>query len=497
MNKIILLARVSTEEQKEAGNSLPAQMARLERYALEKGFEKKNIIPFEFDESAYKKEREKFNEVIEQIDQSKEPIALCCDKIDRLIRNFTSELVKLEEYRRTGKIELHFPSDNIVLNQDSPAHDLFRFTIGVSLAKYYSDSISDNVKRVQENKLRNGEWIGWAPVGYNNITLEDGKKWVEVNPFKSKIVISIFDWYSTGVYSMAQVKKKIKEEYDFYLSRSNVWDILKNPFYYGEMKFKGELYPHKYECLISKNTFDKAQEVKKSYKKKPFKYAGLPFYYRGVLRCAHCGCSITPERSKGYVYYHCTQYKGKHNAAWIREEKLTAEFGKMLKDIKLSDEAYNEVSEALKEAHDNKSYHQHNLKASLDNEYNKYQTRIEKMYEDNLDGRITNDIYDKKYREFREKQERIKRRIGSLEEADDSYYTTVTYLLRLLNKAPQLFERSKIEQRRELLQLILQNPQIKNDSLVYNLKKPFDTILQLSKTGRWLLGSDSNRQPAG
>lgn len=496
MNKIILLARVSTEEQKEAGNSLPAQMARLERYALEKGFEKKNIIPFEFDESAYKKERKKFEEVISEIKNSPEPISLCCDKIDRLTRDFSRDLVVLEDYRREGKVTLYFVSDNIVLDANSPASDVCRFTMGISFAKYYSDSIRDNVKRVQEHKLRNGEWIGWAPVGYTNVTLEDGKKWVEVDPYKSKIIISIFEWYASGTISMAQVKSKVKETYDVYMSKSNINDILNNPFYYGEMLFKGELYPHKYECLISKDIYDNVQRIKDSHNKKPFKYAGLPFYYRGVLRCAHCGCAITPERSKGYVYYHCTQYKGKHNAAWIREEKLTAEFGKMLKDIKLSDEAYNEVSEALKEAHDNKSYHQHNLKASLDNEYNKYQTRIEKMYEDNLDGRITNDIYDKKYREFREKQERIKRRIGSLEEADDSYYTTVTYLLRLLNKVPQLFERSEIEQRRELLQLILQNPQIKNDSLVYNLKKPFDTILQLSKTGRWLLGSDSNRQPA-
>jgi len=36
--KAILIARVSTEEQKEAGNSLPAQITRLERYCLNKGF---------------------------------------------------------------------------------------------------------------------------------------------------------------------------------------------------------------------------------------------------------------------------------------------------------------------------------------------------------------------------------------------------------------------------------------------------------------------------
>jgi DNA invertase Pin-like site-specific DNA recombinase len=42
--KIILLARVSTEEQKEAGNSLPAQMARLKKYALSKGFSEADIM---------------------------------------------------------------------------------------------------------------------------------------------------------------------------------------------------------------------------------------------------------------------------------------------------------------------------------------------------------------------------------------------------------------------------------------------------------------------
>lgn len=37
--KAIIIARVSTEEQKEAGNSLPAQIARLERYCQNKEFE--------------------------------------------------------------------------------------------------------------------------------------------------------------------------------------------------------------------------------------------------------------------------------------------------------------------------------------------------------------------------------------------------------------------------------------------------------------------------
>ena len=37
--KSIIIARVSTEEQKEANNSLPAQIHRMEKYGQSKGFE--------------------------------------------------------------------------------------------------------------------------------------------------------------------------------------------------------------------------------------------------------------------------------------------------------------------------------------------------------------------------------------------------------------------------------------------------------------------------
>ncbi len=59
MKKAVIIARVSTEEQKEAGNSLPAQVARLENYCERKGFEV--IKKFSFDESAYKNNREEFD----------------------------------------------------------------------------------------------------------------------------------------------------------------------------------------------------------------------------------------------------------------------------------------------------------------------------------------------------------------------------------------------------------------------------------------------------
>ena len=176
--KAIIIARVSTEEQKEAGLSLPAQVARLDRYCLAKGF---NIVQsFSFDESAYTDDRTEFDRIFEFILQQKEKIAICCDKVDRLSRNMFDKRVSfLYEKALRDEIELHFISDGQVINSQISAAEKFHFGISLGLAKYYSDAISDNVKRAHEQKMRKGEWLSKAPYGYKNIKKADGPERIE------------------------------------------------------------------------------------------------------------------------------------------------------------------------------------------------------------------------------------------------------------------------------------------------------------------------------
>ena len=63
--KAINVSRVSTEEQKEAGNSLPAQIERIKNYCKNKSLE--IIKSFSFDESAYKEKRNEFSRVQSKI----------------------------------------------------------------------------------------------------------------------------------------------------------------------------------------------------------------------------------------------------------------------------------------------------------------------------------------------------------------------------------------------------------------------------------------------
>ncbi len=494
--KAIVLARVSTEEQKEAGNSLPAQQARLERYCTQKGFEIVKV--FSFDESAYKTKRIEFSEVIKEVQKYQEKIVFCCDKIDRLTRNvFDQNVGILEELRKKGLIELHFVSDNVVLHQDSPATDLFRFTIGTSLAKYFSDAIRDNVKRALEQKIRMGEWIGRACYGYKNITDEAGKKTIVVDEFTSRIVVKVYEWYATGAFSFSLIRAKLKTDYNVNFSQGYLDKILKDPFYYGMMRIKGTLYPHKYTQLISKELYDQVQAIKANHNKKPFKYAGKLYVYRGLIRCAHCGLAITPEKHKGHVYYHCTQHNGKHGAEWLREEELTKQLAGVFLRMKVPDDVVNDIINNLKVVHEGKVEFRAEQMAELTKERELYAKRTERIYLDRLDGRITEQVYDSFYTQFREKIADLDGRIALLQQAEDKYYITATYLLELANRAHELFLSSEIEEKRQLIKLTLQNLRLEGKTLRYDAIKPFNTILNFSDCQTWYPVPDSNRRFSG
>lgn len=490
--KAIIIARVSTEEQKEAGNSLPAQITRLKSYCDKKGY--KLTKQFSFDESAYKDKRNDFDEILDFVLGQKEAVAVCFDKVDRLSRNvFDKRVAELYEKALKDEVELHFPSDGQVINSKISAVEKFQFGISLGLAKYFSDAISDNVKRAQEQMLRSGIWPGKAPCGYRNIDKENDTKWIVIEPFEAGVVEKMYEWYSTGAYSMNTIRSEVKKVFNASFSKGKIDHIFKNPFYFGAMRYNKQEYPHNYDRIITQELFNKVQEVKAGHHKKSFKYAGLPFLYRGLIKCADCGCLITPEKKtkkngQVYHYYHCTQYNGKHGAEWLREEELTRQFSDAFKKLQMPEEVLEDITEALKQAHNSKSEFRKGLLNQHQIEYQKYQDRIENMYEDKLDGSITESFYEKKRNEYRAKQSEINKKIAKLQFADEEYYLTSEYILKLASKAGELFESSELQEKRILLKMALQNLVLDGKKAQFDWIKPFDAIALHASRKAWLPG---------
>ncbi len=130
--KAFLVARVSIDDQKDA---LPAQAFRLTEYAKRRGYEYELT---EIRESAYKGNRSAFSELVKKITLHNDIAVVVFDKIDRYTRDSSSQEVRiLDDLRKSGKIELHFPSDNLFIHRDSPATDLLRLGMGVVVAQYF------------------------------------------------------------------------------------------------------------------------------------------------------------------------------------------------------------------------------------------------------------------------------------------------------------------------------------------------------------------------
>ena len=238
----VVLARVSTKEQEE-GHSLSAQLNRLHDYCNRRGLD--IIQEFTIVESSTRGERPEFQKLIAFIKKQPHKVALVCDKVDRLQRSFR-EVPILENLRKSDKLVLHFISENQILDSNANNSQIMAYQIFVMMAENYTNCISDNVKRSFEKKLKDGTILAAAPVGYLNTTI-DGVKTVIIDPERGYKVRQLFQQYASDVISirdMVEYAKSIGLKYKNgnYLSRSQIHNILHNPFYYGYMRVKGKLY---------------------------------------------------------------------------------------------------------------------------------------------------------------------------------------------------------------------------------------------------------------
>ncbi|PIR54717.1 hypothetical protein COU74_03110 [Candidatus Peregrinibacteria bacterium CG10_big_fil_rev_8_21_14_0_10_36_19] len=497
MRKAIILARVSTKEQEATGLSLDKiQIPQMRQYAKYNDFE--IVKEFVFQETANQKLRKRFDEMIAYIKAQKGIVAIIAYRVDRMTRNYR-DAVEMDKLRIEHGKELHFVNDRLVLTENSYGRDIQDWDLKVFLAKQHINRCQEDTHTTITSKLKSGEQYGLAPFGYRNVRDEKGKTTVIVDDFEAGIVKKAFDLYTIGTHSYLSIAEKLNKEYpSLKLNKRKMEFIIKNPYYYGEREYKGAWYPHIYTQIITKEIFEMATDIRngRTRSNKKGKLLGKTGLYRGLIYCNECGCAFSPSKNRhkklgrevqSDCYYYCTNAKVKHKnkPKGTNDKEITKELAKKFKAMQIPKKDLEYLTNTLRESHEGKKEFTETEKKHCRRQIDMYQNRIEKAYEDKLDGSITTEQYDnlrtqwlKKKKEYEAKSERISK-------ADEEYYITASYLLELASRSYELFMGSEPEQKRAIIALTLQNLKIKDGKVLTDWQKPFDSIFISAERHKW------------
>jgi hypothetical protein len=196
-----------------------------------------------------------------------------------------------------------------------------------------------------------------------------------------------------------------------------------------------------------------------------------------LLTCGHCGCALVGDIKKGnYVYYRCTHYEQNCGAPYTREEVLEEKFTHTLNETHFSPEEWEWAADAMREGREDECKAHADAIGRLQREHRCIQDRIDRMYEDKLDGRIDNDFFDRKAGEFRAEQARIMSDIARHQPAMASYVDERARLADLARRAAALFEAQPTAEKRKLLNYVVNECKWKGEELVTVLREPFGMI---------------------
>jgi len=475
-------ARVSSKEQEETGYSLPAQEKLLRDYTDRAGFLLEKV--FSIHESANGTiQRKIFHEMMRFVVKNKINI-IVVETTDRLTRNF-ADVPTIDNWLLEDEAhQIHLVKEGCILHKNSKSHEWFMWRVKVATAEYYIRLLSENVKKGQKEKLAQGWLPTKPPLGYKTIG-EKGHKTHVIDEVVAPIIQKMFKLYASNKYSVQKLTNVMYENglrgrSGRRVYKSRIHKLLSNPFYYGTNQWKGKITPGEHEPIIAKELFMRVQEIMR-HNTAP-KYSRHNSLFKGVFDCEECGGKITWELQKGKWYGHCNHYRNCTQKVWIKQNEIDAKMADYVFEATPKDERVSRllgwVQDALKEGHADEIGFRDKAIAELERQYQKSLQRLDQIYDDKIDGRITQEFYDRKYAQYKKEQEEVMDSLNRHKNANLKYFEMGIVVLDVAKRARDIYlnPNRTVEDKRTLLSFLFSNPTINNGNITISYRKPFDLI---------------------
>ena len=385
--KYFIYARKSSESEERQARSIEDQLSIMWQMAYQNGY--KVVAEFTESRSGRKLGRPVFNEMMKKIEAG-EANAILAWHPDRLARNSVDG----------GQIM--YLLDNSILETltfanfwfDNTSQGKFNLNMAFAQSKYYTDNLSENVKRGLTQLVARGVYPSKAKRGYLN---NPRTRVIDVNPQVAPVIKKMFEHYAQGNISLDRIGYFFKSEFGLTskngtaLSISRIQSILTDPFYYGVFIYNGESHQGIHEPIITKELFDQVQSVMVNRgKPKNGRKILKSFPLRGFMACCDCGCSITSETQKGHNYYHCTHHRRGFpcKQPMIREDRLAIQLKGVISRLDIPTDWLHLFLKEIDKLEFEGSNHLQPKLISLDKELKEVQAKLVKLVDLYLDGEL-------------------------------------------------------------------------------------------------------------
>ena len=454
-----LYERLSRDDNLEGESySIGNQKKLLAKVAKEKGYT--NLVHFLDDGiSGVTMDRPGFVEMIRQLEQGKAAAVFVKD-LSRLGRNYIEVGRLTEEFFPDHDIRLVAVSDNIDTaegeNELAPIRNLFN--------EWYARDISK--KRRISNKIKGnaGEPMGQPPYGYIKDP-NDPKHWI-VDDEAAQVVRRVYSMTLEGFGTeqiAAQLEKddvltpraywltkgikrpgKGKQQPPTKWNSSTITKILSLQEYCGDiLNFKtySKSYKNKkridndrenwvvfqdvHEAIIERAVYEQVQQKRGKIRKRRTNN-GEHNMFSGLLVCADCGSNLHFHFNQGnpeIKYFNCSNYKGNRGTCtsthYVRvdflEEVVLGEIRRLMKFASLYEDEFVKavIGHSQQAEQTDRKLKEKELKTLLARD-EELDGLFERIYEDNVSGKLSDDRFAKMSRRYEDEQKELSEKIKKL-----------------------------------------------------------------------------------
>lgn len=496
MVNCLIYSRVSTEEQKEEGQSMETQISLCQKWAKENGNKVIGIYK-DAGKTATNMNRAGLKDLLARCQEDNSIEAVLVQDTDRMARN-TEHHLTIKSILKNSGIRLISVSQPMI--DDSPEGNFIDVVIA-GVNTFQSQITGRKTAKVLDQKVEMGWWAGWSPLGYKNVTNPNptsnlDRRIIKPDPEKAPYITQAFKLYSSGNYTIKSLaealhQKGLRSQTGLKTSTSILHRILGDPFYIGKMRRKGEILPAKHKPLIDEDTYNLCQEIMAMHNQHASRQRIHDFLLRGFAFC-ECGRRIWSEvhNKKGirYGYYFCKNCgRGSYTASGSLEKQVESKF----RDLEISPEYAEYVIEITQELLADFRSNSDEENRSLFVRKAKVEAAMREVEDSWLIHKtITEEAFKRIYPRYEEELQNIQRQLSQITQDHSSTIKTIETLLNLAKNIGGTYASADNKLKRSYLGLFFKRFTLINGKIVKTeLTEPVKSLLGKGKVrvrSNWL-----------